>query len=478
MTFMPKHRCGLLQGATRVTPLCALAIASWVAGPAGADEGMFDALAKLPRIHTETFDAVRPPAGWSMEGEGVWTVENKHYQVTAGEGLSGASIYTAGAWVDCFVEVECSQGTGPAGIILQASPDFRIASGGSAYLFGLRKEGSSWQFSVIRRVKGAEDFLKPWTSSRQIRASGNRLAALCYDGLLQFYINEQLAWEGYDHSVIGRGRAGLYGSSGPKQASIHTFDNLSIKQVSTSGSPTPPEPEPPVTPPTAPAATNVVVAEPVAPAPPANAREPARVVEPPATQVEPAEATTEPVTEEAGDNSPLLRPGLMIRTTVFVAGKREIDAEVKRVSDNSVLDMPFIGNVSVAGQTLSELNATLQNRYKEFFINPQVVAEFVLEENPDAVSPWGSVSVLGRVKMPGRVNIPPTRDLSLSAAIQQAGGFDTSAKTSAILITRRKADGKTEQITVDFRSVGKRGNLENDVILKPGDVISVPESII
>jgi protein involved in polysaccharide export with SLBB domain len=166
----------------------------------------------------------------------------------------------------------------------------------------------------------------------------------------------------------------------------------------------------------------------------------------------------------------------MIRTTVFVAGKREIDAEVKRVSDNSVLDMPFIGNVSVSGQTLADLNATLQNRYKEFFINPQVVAEFLLEDNEDAVSPWGSVTVLGRVMTEGRVNIPPTQDLTLSAAIQQAGGFNTSAKTSAILITRRNADGKTERITVDFKSLGKRGDPENDVILKPGDRIFVPES--
>jgi protein involved in polysaccharide export with SLBB domain len=470
-------------------------VAAWVAALTGgltatarADAGMFDALAKLPRMHAENFDAVRPPVGWSMEGEGVWTVENKHYQVTAGEGLSGASIYTAGAWTDCFVEVECSQGAGPAGIILQASPDFRIASGGSAYLFSLRKEGSSWQFSISRRVKGAEDFLKPWTSSRQIRSSGNRLAALCYDGLLQFYINEQLAWEGYDHSVIGRGRAGLYGSGGAKQAAVHTFDNLSIKQVSTTTEPAPQVPEPPVvtppvvTPPVAPA-TNVVVMEPAPPVAPVEVKEPARAVQAPPkadkpgpAKTDPAVAATEPTTEEERDRSPLLRPGQMIRTTVFVAGKREIDAEVKRVSDNSVLDMPFIGNVSVSGQTLADLNATLQNRYKEFFINPQVVAEFLLEDNEDAVSPWGSVTVLGRVMTEGRVNIPPTQDLTLSAAIQQAGGFNTSAKTSAILITRRNADGKTERITVDFKSLGKRGDPENDVILKPGDRIFVPES--
>lgn len=110
----------------------------------------------------------------------------------------------------------------------------------------------------------------------------------------------------------------------------------------------------------------------------------------------------------------------------------------------------------MSGQTLADLNATLQNRYKEFFINPQVVAEFVMEESPDAVSPWGSVTVLGRVMTPGRVDVPPTQDLTLSAAIQQAD-FDPAPRTTAIQITRPKADGETERITVDFQSARQAG---------------------
>ena len=168
---------------------------------------------------------------------------------------------------------------------------------------------------------------------------------------------------------------------------------------------------------------------------------------------------------------------MLIRVTVYVSGKREIDEEAKRVSDNNQVDMPLIGNIPVDGMTLRDLNATLQVKYRDYFINPQVVAEFVVEDNRDAMSPWGSIVVLGRVKTPGRVNIPPTQDLTLSAAIQQAGGFDTSAKTSSIRLTRRKADGGTERIAIDFSSIGKHGDVDNDLMLKPGDQVFVPESV-
>jgi len=178
----------------------------------------------------------------------------------------------------------------------------------------------------------------------------------------------------------------------------------------------------------------------------------------------------------AQDKSPVLKPGFLVRVTVLASGKREIDAEVIRVSDNSILDLPLIGPVPVKGMTLTELNAALQGRYQDYFIEPQVLAEFVVEDRPDAISPWGSVVVLGRVRTPGRVNIPPTQDLTVSGAIQQAGGLDTSARLSSIRLTRRKPDGGTERKTIDFTSVGE-GRLENDLILQPGDVIFVPEKV-
>ena len=95
----------------------------------------------------------------------------------------------------------------------------------------------------------------------------------------------------------------------------------------------------------------------------------------------------------------------------------------------------------------------------------------------DAVSPWGSVTLLGRVKSPGRVPIPPTRDLTVSAAIQRAGGFDSSARKTAIRVTHRADDGSLSVREVDLEAVGSRGELEHDIVLAPDDVVFVPEMI-
>ena len=85
--------------------------------------------------------------------------------------------------------------------------------------------------------------------------------------------------------------------------------------------------------------------------------------------------------------------------------------------------------------------------------------------------------VLGRVRTPGRVNIPPTQDLTVSAAIQQAGGLDTSAKDSSVRVTRRSLEGSPEVFIIDFSAIGSRGRSENDLVLKPGDLIFVPERV-
>ncbi|HOU21158.1 MAG TPA: polysaccharide export protein, partial [Kiritimatiellia bacterium] len=72
---------------------------------------------------------------------------------------------------------------------------------------------------------------------------------------------------------------------------------------------------------------------------------------------------------------------------------------------------------------------------------------------------------------------PPTRDLTVSGAIQKAGGVATSAKLNAILISRPLPDGTIETRTVNLNAVGKSGRLEEDIILEADDVVYVPESM-
>ncbi len=172
-----------------------------------------------------------------------------------------------------------------------------------------------------------------------------------------------------------------------------------------------------------------------------------------------------------------LRPGLVINVTVLVAGKNEIAAPGKRITDKGTISMPLLGAVKVSAQSLESLSAQLTSAYKEFFVNPQVIVEFVRDDNKEGLSPWGSVTVLGRVKKPGKISLPATRDLVLSAAIQQAGGFDTSAKETAIRITHRLSNGGLKTREVNLHSVGAQGLVEEDVLLEPDDVVFVPELV-
>ena len=172
-----------------------------------------------------------------------------------------------------------------------------------------------------------------------------------------------------------------------------------------------------------------------------------------------------------------LRPGLVINVAVVVAGKKQIEEVGRRVSENGALTLPLLGALSVGGETLDSFTQLLTDRYREFFVDPQVIVEFVRNDQTAGISSWGYVTVLGQVKRPGRVDIPPTRDLTVSLAIQQAGGFDVSAKVTAIAVTRRTRDGQNKTSQINLREIGERGQVDKDIVLLPDDVVYVPELI-
>ncbi len=175
---------------------------------------------------------------------------------------------------------------------------------------------------------------------------------------------------------------------------------------------------------------------------------------------------------------PRMKAGHVLQIGVLVNGEKEIDEPARRISSAGDLTLPLLGRVAVSGMTLDELSDQLTEKYKTFFRDPQVVIQYVVDDQQEAASPWGYVTVLGKVKHPGKVNIPPTQDLTVSAAIQIADGFDTSAKDTGIRVTRPERNGQpAQQFDVNLRSVGSRGEVQNDMILQPGDIVYVPEML-
>lgn len=172
----------------------------------------------------------------------------------------------------------------------------------------------------------------------------------------------------------------------------------------------------------------------------------------------------------------MLRPGLAIDVAVLVGGQREFELTGKRISDSGSIVLPLLGTLQVTEYTLDQLRQELAERYSRFFVDPEIITDFAQSRGEDGVSPWGHVTVLGRVRTPGRIMIPATRDLTVSGAIQRAGGFDTSARVSAIRVTRWVGDDETETRIVNLIAVGADGRLEDDILLMMDDVVFVPEA--
>lgn len=189
---------------------------------------------------------------------------------------------------------------------------------------------------------------------------------------------------------------------------------------------------------------------------------------------------TETVRSDRSVTNPVevtLRPGLVLNISVMIAGRPELNELAKRISSSGVISLPLIGNVKAEGETVESFGRKLTQAFSEYYVSPQVIVEYVQDDATGGGSPWGYVTVLGRIKSPGRIPLPPTRDLTVSVAVQNAGGFDTSAKDSAIRVTRRNPDGTTRSIDVDLRAVGTKGEVQNDIILQSGDVVFVPEML-
>lgn len=85
------------------------------------------------------------------------------------------------------------------------------------------------------------------------------------------------------------------------------------------------------------------------------------------------------------------------------------------------------------------------------------------------------IYVFGQVKNPGHIKVKINGSISLLKAIAQAGGFAERARKSAVTITRR-VDGKEIKTRVNVKKILK-GKIP-DFILKNGDIIHIPESIL
>ncbi|MDW8308120.1 MAG: polysaccharide biosynthesis/export family protein [Verrucomicrobiales bacterium] len=196
-----------------------------------------------------------------------------------------------------------------------------------------------------------------------------------------------------------------------------------------------------------------------------------RSVAPPAPPAAPAsEAAPNPVTvpDYIMDDKHRLLPG--DRVSFFIKEDRT-NAIPLVVTESSELDIPYIGRMSVAGKTCRQLAAEVKAALeKDYYHQATVIIGL------DALGKVaGKVLVVGRVKLPGPVEIPPNENFTVGRAILKAGGFSDFANMKRVQIVRKMPDGATRTIEVNLRNVFEEGRIEEDVPVEPNDLIIVPK---
>jgi polysaccharide export outer membrane protein len=128
--------------------------------------------------------------------------------------------------------------------------------------------------------------------------------------------------------------------------------------------------------------------------------------------------------------------------------------------------MPLIGSVQAAGFTPEELKQSIEAGLRAgYLVNPDV--QIILQQYRQEM-----VHIFGQVGTPGPFRI--THQDTLMEIISKAGGFTPIANRKKIKIIRREESG-SRVILINAARITDEGRLEEDVPLRPGDVIIVPE---
>jgi polysaccharide export outer membrane protein len=207
-----------------------------------------------------------------------------------------------------------------------------------------------------------------------------------------------------------------------------------------------PAPEPAANPP---AETTAVTKPPVIPQPEID---PAKLAEPRDKALEKAALGV------PHDDHPFIL-GAEDQITVLIYGSPEFSG-AHMIRPDGKITMPFLGDVVATGLSPLELSSAIREKLRKYIVDPDVSVS-VNAVNSKRYYIQGEVNRTGEYKL-----LVPTKVLE---ALVNAGGFKDFANQKRIVIMRVTG----ERLNFNYKDVIKGKNMDQNIYLKPGDIIIV-----
>ena len=170
-----------------------------------------------------------------------------------------------------------------------------------------------------------------------------------------------------------------------------------------------------------------------------------------------------PSASAAGAEDPSYKIGAQDVLRVDVWREDQLTRTVP-VRPDGKITLPLLNDVQAAGLTPMELAGVIRDELKKYLTNPQVTV---------SVSEINSlrVYVSGEVNKAGAYQLLP--HMTVLQALSGSGGFTAFARIKNIYVLRNE-NGKPVRIPFNYKEAIAGKNPEQNIELKPGDVVVVP----
>ena len=174
-----------------------------------------------------------------------------------------------------------------------------------------------------------------------------------------------------------------------------------------------------------------------------------------------------PVTSAAGSVTPDYRigPGDTLKVSVFQ--NDELTALLP-VRPDGKISTPLVEDMVAVGKTPSQLARDIETALSVYIKAPKVSVVVTV-----ALSVYSQIKVIGQVKTPQ--SLPYHDGMTVLDAVLAVGGLSQFAAGNRSRLVRTD-NGKKTELNIKLDNLLNKGDTKQDLPLKPGDILVVPET--